>query len=149
MQLQQSVTEQSRKYSMKKQIWKRSKMFTGPRYCDVRIRYMTSLSFVMYHAQVIQVKVTSIQLFRKTQSLTKIRSVSIQTISQEHRNYLLLQKDGLEHNNHIIGSQQRSWMMQIQSIQLTNLKKKAKKDISSVTLGLLILHVMLCMLQDC
>ena len=30
--------------------------------------------------------------------------MSIQTISQEHKNYLLLQKDGLEHNNHIIGS---------------------------------------------
>lgn len=134
---------------MKKQIWKRSKMFTRPRYCDVRIRYKTLLSFFMYHSQVIQVKVTSIWLFRKTQSLTKIRSMIIQTILQEHRNYLLLQKDGLEHNNHIIGSQQRSWMMQIQSIQLTNLKKKARKDISSVTLGLLILHVIVCMLQDC
>ena len=72
---------------------------------DVKIKSVTLLSIAMFLLQVIQVKITLLWLFRKTQSLKKMSFKSIPTILREYNDGLLAQKDnGLGHNIGIIDS---------------------------------------------
>ena len=72
----------SRPSNMRTWHWRCKEMFIRSSYKDIKIKFMILLSITMYLVHMIQVKITSLRLLKRTPHLKNMNFISIPTISQ-------------------------------------------------------------------